>query len=327
MPNNNVASFPYAAPSDAVLSVASNNAATILASDVGATDTSIPVVDTTNFNTPCLLVIDSEIILAMDKVDGTNTFTGCMRGFSNTTKATHASGADVFGYIVSYQHNQIAAELKSLGAFIVNSDISGLKTSENLIYFSEDFSNIAWSRGSATVALSGTSLPNGSLATTLTEGNTLGLNGISTLPNSLTSGATYTFSIYAKYVSTAQWLVLGQRLEGPENNYAFFDLLHGLVGTVGSGVKASIVKMGSTGWYRCMVILSCTANVDKTFGVAIAPQDATFEYLGTGVNNLLICGAQVQSGDLSGPMTYIKTSGTTFSLTGSGDLVLDEGVI
>jgi hypothetical protein len=323
MANNNVASFPYAAPTDAVLSVASDNAATTLANDIGNNDTSIAVVDDSNFAVPCLVVIDSEIILV--RASGSNTFTDCVRGFAGTTAALHTSGADVFGYIVAYQHNQVASEIKSLGSFLFNSDLSGFKTSENLLNYSEAFSNGYWTKASGvTVSSSVDSLPNNSPATTLVEGNSLGLNSISAVPTGLQPGNPYTFSVYAKYTGTAQWLVAGQRLEGPENSFTFFDLENGIIGTIGSGAKAAMVSVGN-GWFRCMVILTCTSNSYKAFDIAIASADNTFEYLGTATNSLLISGAQVQSGDLSGPMSYVKTSGASFSLTNGGDLVLDEG--
>ena len=320
MPNNNVASFPYAAPSDAVLSVASDNASTSLAGDIGSTDTSIAVIDDSNFAVPCLIVIDNEIILALHS--SSNTFTGCIRGFAGTSNVSHTGGTNVYGYIVAYQHNQVAAEIKSLGSFLFVSDLSGFKTNENLMAYSEDFSH--WTTGSgASIAASIVTLPNGSVATSFVEGTTLGLNSISATPVGLTAGITYTFSVYAQY-STSRWIVIGQRLEGPENNYSFFDVQNGVLGTVGAGAKAAIVPVGN-GWYRCMVVLTCTANAYKAFDIALASADQVFEYIGTATNNVLICGAQVQHGDLSGPMSYIKTTGATFSFTGGGDLILDEG--
>jgi hypothetical protein len=323
MPNNNTASFPYAAPSDAVLSVASDNAATTLANDIGTNDTSIAVVDDSNFAVPALIVVDSEIILVM--ASGSNTFTGCVRGFAGTTPAIHTSGTDVFGYIVAYQHNQISAEIKSMGSFLFGSDLSGFKTNENLLSYSEDFSNVYWTTSSGvTSSVDVDTLPNGSPATSLLEGDSLGLNAISATPVGLQVGQTYTFSVYGKYTGGTQWIVTGQRLEGPENSFAFFDLQNGVVGTIGSGAKAAMVPVGD-GWYRCMVILTCTSNSYKAFDIALASDDGVFEYLGTTTNSALISGAQVQTGDLDGPMSYIKTTGVTFSETSGGDLILDEG--
>ena len=326
MANNNVASFPYAAPSDAVLSVASDNAATTLSGGIGANDQSIAVLDNSTFAVPCLLVIDGEIILAT-ATSGSTAFTGCARGFAGTTNTTHSDGADVFGYIVAYQHNQMAAEVKSISSFVFSSDMSGFKTNENLLRYSEAFSNAYWSKSAGvTVSSSVEVLPNLSPATTFLEGDSLGYNMLSAVPDNLQVGSIYTFSIYAKYNSTAQWIVLGQGLDGAANTWAWFDIRNGVLGTIANAAKAAIVSIGNTGWYRCMVILTSTANISyKSFGVAIASDDEILQYLGTGSNDIFICGAQVQIGDLSGPMSYVKTNGTAFSVTGGSDMVIDEG--
>lgn len=324
MPNNNVASFPYAAPSDAVLSVASDNAATSLSANITTTTAAtIAVVDTSSFNTPCLIVIDNEVILA-NGISG-ESFTGCLRGFAGTTAATHSIGTLVNGYILAYQHNQMAAEVKSIGAFLFDADMSGFKLSQNLIPYSENFSY--WNASSGVVInASVDALQNGSPASELVEGTSLGMNKISAVPVDLVAGTIYTFAVYAK-ADSGTWIALGQRLAGPEGNFAWFNLSAGTVGTLGSGViGAAMVPVGNS-WYRCMVTLTCTANSYQSFDIAITNGDGVSSYLGSGVNDILICGAQVITGNLSGQMSYIKTNGTTFSLTGSGDLVLDEGVI
>lgn len=322
MPNNNVASFPYSIPNDSVLTVASDDATTTLSNDIGTGDTSIAVTDDSSFTVPCLVVIDDEIILVQSK--SSNTFSGCIRAFSGSTVSTHSNGTNIFGYILAYHHNQTAAEVKSIGTYIFDSNFSGFKTNENLLLYSENFTNAAWIKSSgATIGSSMVTLPNGSVASTLLEGNSLGLNMISATPVGLVSGQTYTFSIYAQFSNIAPWIVIGQRLEGSENAWAWFNIETGLIGTIGSGAKAAIVPVGDD-WFRCMVVLSSTSNTYKAFDIAIAASNGTFEYLGTTTNNVLLCGAQVTSGDLTGPISYIKTIGATFSLIGS-DLVIDEG--
>ena len=325
MANTNVASFPYASPSDAVLSVASDNAATTLSGDIDGltTTTTVPVLDTSSFNVPCLIVIDSEIILAV----GSNptAFTNCVRGFSGTVSASHTTGAAVSGFIVAYHHNQVSSEIKSIGSYIFDSDLSGFKTSQNILPYSEDFTQWSTTAG-VTVSPAIDNLPNGSPATTLLEGTSNGLNKISAVAVGLVDGNTYTFSVYAKYTNW-EWIVIGQRLDGSENNYAWFDVKYGKNGTVGSGLAgAAIVPIGNE-WYRCMVVISAaTTNAYKAFDIGIAPADNTSaSYIGTATNSVLISGAQVQVGGLDGPISYIITKGTTFSLTGSGDLILDEG--
>lgn len=322
MANTNVPSFPYAAATDLGLTVASNNAQTTLSSGINSSVSTIPVSSTSSFAVPCVIVIDGEAILAEDKTS--NSFTGCVRGFDGTTAASHTSGNEVRGYNVSHHHNQLAAEVKSVSSYIFNDDFSGFTKIENLLSYSEDFSQGYWSKNSGvTVSSSVTTLPNGSTMTSLLEGSSNGINMVSGVPTGLVVGDTYTFSVYAKYDSV-QYLFIGQNLLGGEERWAWFDLQNGVIGTVGNAAQAAMVPI-SNGIYRCMVVTPCTSNVNKSFGIALATSDGTKTYLGTATDSNLIGGAQVRSGGLSGSHSYIKTSGTTFSLTSGAELVLDEG--
>jgi len=99
MSNPNTPAFPYVVPNDTILSVASDNAETTLTANIGTGDTTIGVTSVASFNTPCLIVIDSEIILAQST--SSNNFTSCVRGFAGSTAASHTSATNVFGYILS----------------------------------------------------------------------------------------------------------------------------------------------------------------------------------------------------------------------------------
>src|ERR1700733_9577877 len=147
MGNPNTASFPYAAPADLVLTVASNNSQTVINSPVSSGDTTIIVASATSFITPCIIAIDSEFILAVSATSGS--FTNCVRGFMGTTAASHTTTTGVFGYILSYHHNQLAAEIKSIGSLLFGSDFGGFKKNENLVTYSENFSNSYWTPSTA----------------------------------------------------------------------------------------------------------------------------------------------------------------------------------
>ena len=323
MPNTNVPSFPNAVPTDAVLTVASNNAQTTLSGNINDSVTSIAVTSAAAFAVPCLIVVDSEIILAGDKSG--NTFTECVRGFNGTTPDAHTDTTAVYGYILAHHHNQLAAEVTSIGNHIFNFEMGGFKRNENLLTYSELFSDAYWTKSSnASVTVDVAALPNGSLGYSFLEGDSLGKNKIAALPGGLVVGDTYTFSVFAKYDSI-QWLAIGQNLDHvSEERWAFFDVQNGVIGTVGADADASIVAIGD-GWYRCVVVVQCTNDATKTFELCLATSDGTFEYLGTATDSTLIAAAQVRAGGLDGPITYIKTNGTAFSLVGSGDLVLDQG--
>lgn len=322
MANNNVPTFPYAAPNDRALTVATDNAETTLAADIGSGDTSIPVADASGFEVPCLLVIDGEIIKANDK--STNTFTDCERGYDGSSAASHTDTTQVFGYILAHHHNQVSAEIKSVGSYLFNSDFSGFKKNENLLTYSEAFNQGYWAKVSGvTISSDVDTLINGAPAFKLTEGASSGLNMISGLPSSLVVGDMYTFSVYVKYDSS-QFMLIGQNLAGTEERWAWFDVQNGVLGTVGDEANAAIVAVGD-GWFRCLIATTCTNDATKTFSIALTPSDGTKTYLGTSTNFNLISGAQVRSGGFDEPLTYIKTSGAAFSLTSSGDLILDEG--
>lgn len=322
MPNPNTSAFPYAAPDDAVLTVASDNAETALNGDIGSEDATIAVTSVTGFNTPCLIVIDGEIILAQGT--SSNTFTNCLRGFSGSTAVSHTDTTDVFGYILSYQHNQVAAEIESVTSFLVEANFAGFLTNENLLTYSEDFTQSYWSKASGvTVPSQSGSLPNGSPGTQLLEGNSSGINMVSALPTGLVIGDPYTFSVYAQY-NSVQYMAIGQNLAGSEHRWAWFDIENGVLGTVGALANASIVPVGN-GWYRCLVTTNCTSNSYKNFDIALAVADGSSVYLGTSTNYNYISGASVRSGGFDGFLSYIITDGTSFSFTGSANLVLDYG--
>lgn len=322
MANPNLSIFPYSTATDTTLTVASDNAETTLSAGISSSDTSINVTSAASFTVPCLIVIDGEIIQVAAK--STNTFTGCTRGFDGTIAATHTDTTSVFGYILAYHHNQMAAEMKSVSSYIFNADFTGFKTSENLLNYSEDFNQGYWSKMTGvTVSSNVAALPNGSTAFSLLEGSSSGINMISATPTGLIVGNTYTFSVYVKYVGS-QWIAVGQNLAGAEARLAWFDVQNGLIGTVGALAKAAMVPIGN-GFYRCMIVTTCTNLGDKTMGIALTSADDSLSYVGTTTNSNLICGASVRSGGLNGELSYIKTTGTSFSITSSGDLILDEG--
>lgn len=114
MPNPQNPVFPTRVSTDDDLMVATNRALSKLTQPIDSSQTQITVVDGTKFQVPCLVQIDTEII-KVGSLSGNN-FLGCTRGFGLTSPASHGQNADVKGYVLSYHHNQIAAEIKSIEA-------------------------------------------------------------------------------------------------------------------------------------------------------------------------------------------------------------------
>ena len=112
MPNPNNPVFPAALATDLDLMVATNRALSTLTNAINSSQTQITVVDGTKFQVPCLVQIDTEII-KVGSLSGNN-FMSCVRGFAFTSPASHGQNADVKGYVLSYHHNQLAAEIKAI---------------------------------------------------------------------------------------------------------------------------------------------------------------------------------------------------------------------
>lgn len=95
--------FPTTVDTSTQLYTAVNGIATTLNGALNISDTTVNVVDTTNFPSVGYFVVDSEIIKYTGKT-GTS-FTGCTRGSDSSSAATHLTAAPASAYIVADHHN------------------------------------------------------------------------------------------------------------------------------------------------------------------------------------------------------------------------------
>lgn len=120
-----------------------------------------------------------------------------------------------------------------------------------------------------------------------------------------TYGSANTGSVYFK-AGEFGWVVL--ELRGTDNSQksAWFNLLTGVVGTVASGVTATITPVGN-GWYRCTVsaVLSSGASTTR---YRIYPTNGDNTYTtGNGFSGIYAWGAQLETG-ASFATSYIATT-------------------
>jgi len=164
----------------------------------------------------------------------------------------------------------------------------------NLLTYTEQFSNAAWTKTRSTIAIDSIVAPDGTTtADTLIE-DTSSSTHLITRTLSYTAGVTYTYSIYVKAQSTRNI-----RLDFPTTPFGgtsagFFDATTGAVTSV-NGVTATSTNVGN-GWYRFSITKTATVTGSGTIFAYLISGATTVSYTGDGVSGVYIWGAQVEEG-------------------------------
>jgi hypothetical protein len=173
----------------------------------------------------------------------------------------------------------------------------------NLVTWSEDFGNAIWQKQNTSAITNATIAPNGTLtANKLNENGANGYHSFSFPTGVITTTNPYTCSFYAKAAERtwcSVYLYDGTAYE------AFFDLVNGVVGSVASGMTATIINVGN-GWYRCTITRSVTINASTNGGIISAIGNNQSSYTGTSGSGIYVWGAQVVEG--TQPLTYLPTT-------------------
>jgi hypothetical protein len=216
-----------------------------------------------------------------------------------------------------------ADAVEAWGAHLYRSDLGGMKantsayptynptTPKNLLGYTEDFSNAAWTNSATTITTNAITAPNGLLtANKIVATATLAYHA-RYVALSLGS-AVYTLSVYAKAAEYSLFHI-GDRVGAAYG--AAFDLVSGTVvaGTAGGAkyVSSSITPVGSSGWYRCSVVFSNpAASVGPTvvgYPSGAAVNNIGAQYTGDGTSGIYLWGAQLS--DSASLDTYVPNYG------------------
>ena len=186
--------------------------------------------------------------------------------------------------------------------------------SENLLTYSEQFTDASWNKGNCTITANQTTAPDGTLtAYSLIENTTSNAHAISKTISKSASPVTYTFSVFSKLKDTRNiQLILssGASGSGVTVNLSTGALVSAPV-VFGSftNVSAKVVPYPN-GWYS--VQLTVTSESSGTLTATIYAMDGGQGiYLGNGTSGIYIWRAQLETGSVA--TDYTPTTTTAIS--------------
>jgi len=205
--------------------------------------------------------------------------------------------------------------------------------STNLITYSDDFSNSAWSKNNVSINTNDAVSPDGSLnASSIVGDGSTSYHWIQKGSGSGISGKTYTVSFFAKKGSlNFLQLVLDSSVFGIMHQN--FDLENGVIGS-SSGSATPFIKNYGNGWYRLGVTATATSSNTIIPLIALANSNTIGRFGSFGTSgNIKIYGVQVEESSYA--TSYIPTNGTAITraaetANGSGDAATfndSEGVL
>jgi hypothetical protein len=206
------------------------------------------------------------------------------------------------------------------GAHLYRSDLGGMKantsaypmynptTPKNLLGYTEDWSNAAWTK-SGLLAFGSGSVSNAILAPNglqtagkITEDTSNG-NHRAVQPASVVSGTTYVFSVYAKAAGRNFIMIQSNFVN---NAYGTVNLLTGATNLIGGTGTLSAVDAGD-GWWRVSLIAPSSTTGTGQFYVYTASDATTFSFTGDGTSGIYLWGAQLS--DSASLDTYVPNYG------------------
>ena len=168
----------------------------------------------------------------------------------------------------------------------------------NLLTYSEQFDNAAWTKLNGTVSANQAEAPDGTISADLFYPTTSGTDRLLAQTKTGTIGQTFTSSAFVKSSGVDWVLFYAANLGG-----CWFNASTGVFGTVGSGVTASV--LGQVNGFWRISLTATIANTNVYFYIGTANANGTSTITKNGTDGILVWGAQLVTGAL--PKDYLRT--------------------
>jgi len=190
----------------------------------------------------------------------------------------------------------------------------------NLLLYSEQLDNAAWTKTSASISANSVAAPDG--ATTADTITVSGASGSANQAVTITAGNAITVSaFFKKKLSSFARLRIS---DGTNQVAAWFNLGSGAVGSVTAGASTCIYSVHDMedvggGWYRCDLTVTTATSTSFTAYLSCAAADSTEP---AAADDIYAWGAQLESpSTTSSPSSYIATTSASATRNGDGMLI------
>lgn len=175
----------------------------------------------------------------------------------------------------------------------------------NMLTYSEQFDNAAWTKSGVTITPNVEVAPDGTITMDKWVESSGGLSHVMHQTKTVVSGTVYHFRIYAK---AAENDYIGLYV-GTANKGRMFNLATGVAGNIINNTpdSSSITHVGN-GVYRCEITVTATSTSHR-FDVYSSKDGTDWDYSGDGTSGVYIWGAQAYAG--AADLDYVRTGAST----------------